>query len=158
MASRCSVTREERQTTKGMERHPRNLRQRTSVASHGVGRRSDATYPSIQSWEVQAERVRDSLDRWLSIWCRDSVRSCRFKIAKRSFGNWSNIKTRLCLLGLKKKPGSAIRQTRVIKKSWRRATLPQGQPCNTIAASELNFCVRNGNRCGLAAKDTSKNY
>ena len=62
----------------------------------------------------------------------------------------------LCLLGLKKKPGSAIRQTRVIKKSWRRATLPQGQPCNTIAASELNFCVRNGNRCGLAAINTSK--
>ena len=35
--------------------------------------------------------------------------------------------------------------------TWLRATLPGGRPPSTIAAKELNFCVRNGNRCILFA-------
>ena len=31
--------------------------------------------------------------------------------------------------------------------TWLRATLPGGRPPSTIAAKELNFCVRYGNRC-----------
>ena len=37
------------------------------------------------------------------------------------------------------------------KITWLRATLPGGCPPSTIAAQELNFCVRNGNRCILFA-------
>ena len=43
----------------------------------------------------------------------------------------------------------------LLGKSRHRATLPQGKPCSTIAADGLNFCVRDGNRCGPAAIDTS---
>ena len=35
------------------------------------------------------------------------------------------------------------------------------KPCSTIDATELNFCVRNGNRCTLCAirtKILKKNY
>jgi hypothetical protein len=46
-------------------------------------------------------------------------------------------------IGLEKNAGIALLFHRV-------------KPCSTIAASELNFCVRNGNRCGLAAIDTGK--
>ena len=35
--------------------------------------------------------------------------------------------------------------------TWLRATLPGGCPPSTIAAKELNFCVRYGNRCILFA-------
>ena len=35
--------------------------------------------------------------------------------------------------------------------TWLRATLPGGRPPSTIAAKELNFCVRYGNRCILFA-------
>ena len=39
-----------------------------------------------------------------------------------------------------------------IKKiTWLRPTLPGGCPPSTISAQELNFCVRNGNRCILFA-------
>ena len=34
---------------------------------------------------------------------------------------------------------------------WLRPTLPGGCPPSTISAQELNFCVRNGNRCILFA-------
>ena len=34
---------------------------------------------------------------------------------------------------------------------WLRPTLPGGRPPSTISAQELNFCVRNGNRCILFA-------
>ena len=36
-------------------------------------------------------------------------------------------------------------------KTWLRLTLPGGCPPSTISAQELNFCVRNGNRCILFA-------
>ena len=40
----------------------------------------------------------------------------------------------------------------VIKKiTWLRLTLPGSCPPSTISAQELNFCVRNGNRCILFA-------
>ena len=35
--------------------------------------------------------------------------------------------------------------------TWLRLTLPGGCPPSTISAKELNFCVRNGNRCILFA-------
>ena len=35
--------------------------------------------------------------------------------------------------------------------TWLRLTLPGGHPPSTISAKELNFCVRNGNRCILFA-------
>ena len=35
--------------------------------------------------------------------------------------------------------------------TWLRLTLPGGCPPSTISAQELNFCVRNGNRCILLA-------
>ena len=35
--------------------------------------------------------------------------------------------------------------------TWLCATLPGDRPPSTIAAKELNFCVRNGNRCILFA-------
>ena len=35
--------------------------------------------------------------------------------------------------------------------TWLCATLPGGRPPSTIAAKELNLCVRNGNRCILFA-------
>ena len=35
--------------------------------------------------------------------------------------------------------------------TWLRLTLPGGHPPSTISAKELNFCVRNGNRCILYA-------
>ena len=35
--------------------------------------------------------------------------------------------------------------------TWLRLTLPGGHPPSTISAKELNFCVRNGNRCILLA-------
>ena len=35
--------------------------------------------------------------------------------------------------------------------TWLRPTLPGGRPPSTIGAKELNFCVRNGNRCILFA-------
>ena len=37
------------------------------------------------------------------------------------------------------------------KITWLRLTLPGGCPPSTISAQELNFCVRNGNRCILLA-------
>jgi hypothetical protein len=40
------------------------------------------------------------------------------------------------------------------KKTWRRPTLPHSYPCSTIGAGELNFCVRDGNRCFLPAMIT----
>ena len=40
----------------------------------------------------------------------------------------------------------------IIKKiTWLRLTLPGSCPPSTISAKELNFCVRNGNRCILFA-------
>ena len=38
----------------------------------------------------------------------------------------------------------------------RRPTLPHSFPCSTIGAKELNFCVRDGNRCFLFAIATEK--
>ena len=38
-----------------------------------------------------------------------------------------------------------------IKFVWRLPTLPHGLPSSTIGVSELNFCVRYGNRCILTA-------
>ena len=35
--------------------------------------------------------------------------------------------------------------------TWLRPTLPGSFPPSTIGAKELNFCVRNGNRCILLA-------
>ena len=40
---------------------------------------------------------------------------------------------------------------KIKKITWLRATLPGGCPPSTIAAKELNFCVRYGNRCILFA-------
>ena len=42
------------------------------------------------------------------------------------------------------------------KKSRQLPTLPQGCPCSTIGAKELNFRVRNGNGCFLLAITTGK--
>ena len=39
--------------------------------------------------------------------------------------------------------------------TWLRATLPGGRPPSTIAAKELNFCVRYGNRCFPRAMGTN---
>ena len=39
----------------------------------------------------------------------------------------------------------------VSKYARQRPTLPQGCPCSTIGARELNFRVRNGNGCGPSA-------
>ena len=48
---------------------------------------------------------------------------------------------------------------RVYKKNtWLRPTLPGGCPPSTISAQELNFCVRNGNRCILFAIITTYLY
>ena len=41
--------------------------------------------------------------------------------------------------------------------TWLRLTLPGGCPPSTISAKELNFCVRNGNRCILFAIITTLN-
>ncbi len=41
--------------------------------------------------------------------------------------------------------------------TWLRLTLPGGCPPSTISAKELNFCVRNGNRCILFAIVTTLN-
>ena len=35
--------------------------------------------------------------------------------------------------------------------NWQRPTFPGGRPPSIISAKELNFCVRDGNRCGLLA-------
>ena len=35
--------------------------------------------------------------------------------------------------------------------TWLRPNLPGGFPPSTFSAKELNFCVRNGNRCILLA-------
>ena len=40
---------------------------------------------------------------------------------------------------------------KIKKITWLRLTLPGGCPPSTISAQELNFCVRNGNRCILLA-------
>ena len=42
--------------------------------------------------------------------------------------------------------------------TWLRLTLPGGCPPSTISAQELNFCVRNGNRCILLAIITTYFY
>ena len=39
--------------------------------------------------------------------------------------------------------------------TWLRATLPGGRPPSTIAAKELNFCVRYGNRWTLIVINTN---
>ena len=39
--------------------------------------------------------------------------------------------------------------------TWLRATLPGGRPPSTIAAKELNFCVRDGNRWTLITINTN---
>ncbi len=39
----------------------------------------------------------------------------------------------------------------ITKITWLRPTLPGSFPPSTISARELNFCVRNGNRCILSA-------
>ena len=36
-------------------------------------------------------------------------------------------------------------------KNWQRPTFPGSFPPSIIGAKELNFCVRDGNRCGLPA-------
>ena len=40
---------------------------------------------------------------------------------------------------------------KIKKITWLHANLPGGRPPSTIAAKELNFCVRYGNRCILFA-------
>ena len=37
------------------------------------------------------------------------------------------------------------------QKKRQRPTFPGGRPPSIISAKELNFCVRDGNRCGLLA-------
>ena len=41
--------------------------------------------------------------------------------------------------------------------TWLRPNLPGGFPPSTFSAKELNFCVRNGNRCILFAIVTTSN-
>jgi hypothetical protein len=46
----------------------------------------------------------------------------------------------------------------LLKRNGRQSpTLPQGLPCSTIGAKELNFRVRNGNGCVLSAIITDQN-
>ena len=47
---------------------------------------------------------------------------------------------------------------KIKKITWLRLTLPGGCPPSTISAQELNFCVRNGNRCILLAIITTYFY
>ena len=62
-----------------------------------------------------------------------------------------------CLNRLTIAPYSDVRDTsipvsRTIYFSKRqRPTFPGGRPPSIISAKELNFCVRDGNRCGLLA-------
>lgn len=53
----------------------------------------------------------------------------------------------------KKKAGRAFTLPATNKKGHR-ATLPQGDPCSTIADVRLNFGVRNGIRCFPHSMDT----
>ena len=52
---------------------------------------------------------------------------------------------------------STVELSRIIY-SRRLPTLPGTGVPSTIGVEELNFCVRDGNRCGLFAKTTGKLY
>ncbi len=68
------------------------------------------------------------------------------------------VRSRSCARKTKREPRRTGIPRGSSERTHRRATLPQGRPCSTIAEAGLNFRVRNGIGCGPRSMDGGKTF
>lgn len=70
--------------------------------------------------------------------------------------DWGLVRVAIAKRSLKRTPPEFRWNSGGVNKRRQRPTLPRSCPRSTIGAGGLNFCVRNGNRCGPTAIVTGK--